>query len=136
MDREWKQNTIDARNPEKFYYDIRNEKIYEQFVEKRNAQRIWHQASLGVIPTNSFLKKINCGDSDKCKYDGEIETNNHFIKHCTAYENVWDKKYPKRNSKNTDNEDLEVLLDEDKPPPFKKKIAKCLLKSYVERNRK
>lgn len=58
MDREWKQNTIDARNPEKFYYDIRNEKIYEQFVEKRNAQRIWHQARLGVIPTNSFLKKL------------------------------------------------------------------------------
>lgn len=39
-----------------------------------------------------------------------------------TYENVWDQRYPKWNSKNTENEDLKLLLDEDKPRPFKKKL--------------
>ena len=130
LNEEWKQNIEDLRNPEKFYFEIKNDKTYEQFANKRNTQRIWHQARLGVILTNNFLHKLKCKDTKVCKFD------EHFIKHCKTYDPIWQQRYPKRMKNNPKTEDLKVLLNENKPPPIKKKIAECLLQTLIIRTKK
>ena len=88
---------------------------------------------MGVIPTNDFLHKLKCKDTNVCKFDGQIETNEHFIKHCKTYDPIWQQRYPKRMKNNPKTEDLKVLLNEDKPPQIKKKIAGCLLETLFIR---
>ena len=136
FDKEWEQNIRNLRKPDKFYHKIDISKQYEQFCSERDTQKFWHQARLKVIPTKQFLHKIKCENTDIYIFDKKEETNRHFIKECKAYDNIWNKKYPRRNNKNTINEDLEEILNEDKPPPEKKAVAECIKASYKIRNLK
>ena len=42
---------------------------------KRTMARKWHKARLGVTPTNDFLHKIKCAETEKCVCDRRVETN-------------------------------------------------------------
>ena len=124
----WEATIKELRKPEKVYQEIKLRRKYQQFTNNRNKQAAWHQARLGVIPTKEFLYRIKFEKTNKCSYDNKIETQKHFILKCKGYKQIWNRQYPKRNTLKG-NTHLKVLLNEDKPPPEKRKISNCLLAS-------
>lgn len=104
---------------------------YKYFTKNRTLQRVWHQARLGVVNTNCFLYKIKKVDTNKCQFDNEWETFEHIIYDCEGYR-LERNSFPK-NRNNAGMDDLKVLLDEDRPPPEKRKIASTVLKIIKKR---
>ena len=111
-------------------YKITNLK-YKAVDNRRKLNSIWHQTNLGVLPINQFLFKINKSKTDKCVFCDEIESVNHFVEKCKAYDKIWNNNNLKRKRIT-----LGEVLDPDTPPPVKKKIATVLLKCFEKRKTK
>ena len=57
-----------------------------------------------------------------------METNEHFLIECKGYDEIWKNEFPNSNIRENG---LKVLLDEDKPPPIKRKICEAIRKSFI-----
>jgi hypothetical protein len=99
---------------------------------KRTMARKWHQARLGVIPTNDFLHKIKCADTEKCVFDGQVETNKHFVIECKEYRSIWNRHFPERNKRNTE---VNNLLN-GKSTEDKRHICEALVESWNKRSKR
>ena len=104
---------------------------YKWFSKNRVIQKIWHQARLGVINTNAFLYKIKKAESNRCQFDNEWEDIEHILLKCEGYRVIRGKWPERRDGRET--ESLKVLLDEDRPPPEKRKISGKILKIIKKR---
>ena len=129
---QWKILVQLKRKAGGMFHDSEFSKTYKVFSKKREIQRIWHQSRLNVIPTNDFLYRIKCKESNKCRFDNHKETNRHFLLECKGYERIQDKlKLDMKEEK--DHNALKILLNEDRPPPLKRKISVEILKQFKKR---
>ena len=123
---EWIRKCKKQRKNYKVYNSDKWKTQYTGFTRSRKIQAIWHQAKLMVLPTNQILHMMDNKKSDKCIFDNEIDTNQHFIQDCEGYIHIWKKIFPKNEIRKND---LKVLLDEDRPPPIKRKISVAIIQS-------
>jgi hypothetical protein len=82
---------------------------------------------------NSFLHKIGIKASDKCFYVNEKETIRHFILNCQGYQNAQLLDSLMTELEKESHDSLKVLLNEDRPPPQKRKISYVLSKALKKR---
>ena len=86
--------------------------------------KMWHQARLKVIPTAEHLYKINCSDNKYCVFDNSVETNEHLLTECKAYELL-----PQENIKGMNSgEKVRELLKETNEKSKKRKIVQIILR--------
>jgi hypothetical protein len=131
--RKWRLRIRRERKVDRTYHEPKYNIKYEMFQEDEKRTRLWHQARLNILPTNHFLYKIKCTASKKCVYDDETETNHHFLLKCKGYRSIWGNYYPKRNNNRIKYIEL---LDQDSPPPEKRKICKAIEMSLLQRAKK
>ena len=132
---EWEGKIVKERKEDKKYADIKDiskEKI-ENIHKKPYIAKMWHQAILKTIPTNEYLNKLKIKEDSKCPMDGEVETNEHFVLKCKAFNEIWNTKYPKRNS-HEGTTVLEFLNGKNKKE--KEKISEALYESWILRESK
>lgn len=84
-----------------------------------------------MINTNAFLYKIKKAESNRCQFDNEWEDIEHILLKCEGYRVIRGKWPERRDGRET--ESLKVLLDEDRPPPEKRKISGKILKIIKKR---
>ena len=125
--KDWKHYTTIQRKPDKVYVNKRWEEGYKSFSNSRVTQKYWHQARLKTLPTKDLLFKLKCKKDNKCIFDDKIDTNKHFLTECKGYERIWKNTFGDTNIR---DEGLKVLLDEDRPPPVKRKISEIIIKSF------
>ena len=130
MVKQWKIEVKQERKRDGSYNRAKYSVKYNSFTKRRALQKIWHQARLRSLPTNDYLYRIKCSDTYKCRYDNERETIDHLLLECVGY------KQERGNllyRKNEGNDNLKVILDEDRPPPIKRKICTNILKIFKRR---
>ena len=125
--KDWKHYTSLQRIPDKEYFNKNWERRYKGFSKSRTVQKYWHQARLKTLPTKDLLFKLNCKKDNSCIFDNEIETNKHFLTECKGYEQIWKSTFGDNNIR---DKGLKVLLDEDRLPPFDRKISEVIIKSF------
>jgi hypothetical protein len=130
---EWKVLVERRRKKESIFHRGKYILKYKVFTRKRSIARIWHQARLNVIPTQAFLFKLKCAKDNKCKFDNEEETNSHFLLKCAGYKREFIQKEAMENHSKEDHDSIQVLLNEDRPPPIKRKISTGMLVHFKRR---
>ena len=126
---QWKILVQQKRKEGGIFHDSEFSTKYKVFSKKREIQRIWHQSRLNVIPTNDFLFRIKCSGTNRCRFDNNKETNKHFLLECKGYKRIQDTLKIEMKEED-DHKALKVLLNEDRPPPQKRKISVEILKQF------
>ena len=121
---DWSDYIKRQRKKNKTYYAESVKIKYRFFSDNRMEIKMWHQARLKVIPTAEHLYKINCSDNKYCIFDNNVETNEHLLTECKAYEIL-----PQENIKGTNSgERVKELLKETNEKSKKRKIVQIILK--------
>ena len=72
---------------------------------------------------------MNVERKERCVFDVEIETNEHFIKECVGYAKIWDGNVPERNKEGINLKTMLNTKDEEK----RKLITNAMAKAWKKR---
>ena len=90
--------------------------------KSRKINQIFHQAQLNRLMLNKYLHRIKCSMVETCRFDGEVETQEHFLKECETYKEIWQDDVDK-----TTNELLDDRNSLDQKAITAIKISKALI---------
>ena len=99
---------------------------YKMITNSRKLNQIFHQAQVDRLMLNRYLYKIKCSVTETCRFDGEVETQEHFFKQCEAYKEIW---------KGEEDVTVNELLDDRKSNYKKAETAKKISKALTLRKK-
>ena len=76
----------------------------------RKDETIFHKMRIGHVPLNSYLNRFNLSSSDQCQYCNSSETLEHYLLHCTNYQNLRNQMKLELLKINVNQTDLKTLL--------------------------